>query len=179
MSYKEWLANNPPALDMSPAEQKEYRQKIVAGCVGIDDCWIWSGARTLTGYGNIWVDYTTRIVSRLALCLDTGVSLSMTADACHIPECPSRACCNPRHLFWGTHQKNCSMRESRDARWERYINAMAAAAATDNGIFVVFEKRYKMGWGWLDCRSVQSTALTLSHSYAKPIEDAAALLPIA
>jgi hypothetical protein len=179
MSYKEWLSKNPPALDMSSAEQKEYRQKIVAGSIGIDDCWIWSGARTLTGYGNIWVGYTTRIVSRLALCLSTGISLSMTADACHIPKCPSRACCNPRHLFWGTHQKNCSMRESRDARWERYINAMAATAATDNGIFVVFEKRYKMGWGWLDCRSVQRTASTLSHSYAKPIEDAAALLPIA
>jgi hypothetical protein len=176
MSYKEWLANNPPALDMSPVEQKRYRQQIVAGCIGIEDCWIWAGARTLAGYGNIRVGFSTRIVSRLAQCLATGVSLSMTDDACHIPECPSRACCNPSHLFWGTHQKNCSMRESRDTRWDRYINAMATA---EKGITVVFEKRYQMGWGWLDCRSMQRTASTLSHSYAKPMSTSIPMLPIA
>jgi len=155
MSYKDWLANNPPTLDMSPEEQKHLRQQVISGCMGMDDCWIWKGAKTITGYGNIWVNYTTRIVSRLALCLATLTSLSINADACHIPECPSRACCNPAHLFWGDHQTNCSLRESRDARWERYIKAMEVK---DKGIIVVFEKRYQKGWGWLDCRSVQRTA---------------------
>ncbi len=152
MSYKDWLENNPPALDMLPEQQKKFRQQIIAGCIGIGDCWVWKGAKTSTGYGNIRVDYAIRTVSRLALCLHTGASLSMEADACHIPECPSRACCNPAHLFWDDHQKNCSDREARDARWDRYVNAMEPGG-TD--VFVVFEKRYKPGWGWLDCRSVQ------------------------
>ena len=161
---------------MTPQEQRKFRQQIVTCCIGIGDCWIWSGARTLDGYGNIRVGYATRIVSRLAQCLATGVSLSIPADACHIPECPSRACCNPAHLFWGDRKTNSSMRESRDMRWERYISAMATM---DSGVFVVFEKRYQRGWGWLDCRSVQGAASSLSHSYAKPIDDASALLAIA
>jgi hypothetical protein len=160
MSYKEWLANNPPALDMEPAEQQRFRQKIIAGCIGIGDCWIWAGARTSDGYGNIWVGYSNRTVSRLALCLATGASLSMNADACHIAECPSRACCNPAHLFWGDRKTNCSMREARDVRWDRYISVMD----TPEGVpFVVFEKRYQRGWGWLDCRSVQGTTHALSQ----------------
>lgn len=57
MSYKEWLANNPPALDMEPEEQQEFRSKIITGCIGIGDCWVWAGARTSDGYGNIRVGY--------------------------------------------------------------------------------------------------------------------------
>jgi hypothetical protein len=103
---------------MPRGDQQKFRKQIVEGCIGIGDCWVWNGARTSDGYGNIWVGYTTRIVSGLAQCLATGVSLSMQADACHVPECPSRACCNPAHLFWGDHNTNCAMRESRDARWD-------------------------------------------------------------
>jgi hypothetical protein len=162
VSYKDWVANNPPALDMTPAEQKKFRKQIVEGCIGIGECWVWSGSKTSTGYGNIWVYYTNRVVSRLAQCLATGVGLSMPFDACHIAECPSRACCNPAHLFWGTHKDNASMREARDVRWERYVDAMRpnpnaeiSIGKTAKDVFVVFEKRYQKGWGWLDCRSVQ------------------------
>ncbi len=142
---------------MTADEQREFRQQIIAGCIGIGDCWVWNGARTPNGYGNIRVGYTVRVVSRLALCLATGVSLSVQADACHKPVCPSRACCNPAHLDWGTHQDNCAMRESWDVRWERYINAMASGGK----IVVVFERRYQPGWGWLDCRSVQEPRIIL------------------
>jgi hypothetical protein len=150
--YDEWLKNNPQPLAMTPEEQREYRRKIISGCIGIDDCWVWTGARTSAGYGKIRVGYTVRIVSRVALCLKTNSTLSTPADACHIPECLSRACCNPAHLFWGKHQENCSMREHRDMRWERYITALAGE---NKSVFVVFEKRFKPGWGILDCRTVQ------------------------
>jgi hypothetical protein len=174
MSYRDWLENNPPALDMLPEQQRQFRKQIIAGCIGIGDCWIWSGAKTATGYGNIRVDYSTRIVSRLALCLHTGASLSMEADACHKPECPSRACCNPAHLFWDDHQKNCSDREPRDARWERYVNAMEPGSGKD--VFVVFEKRYKPGWGWLDCRSVQVSQRQHSRIITQPMPNQSMML---
>jgi hypothetical protein len=171
--YQEWLANNPPALDMTPDEQWRFRKQIIAGCIGIGDCWVWNGAKSSNGYGNIRVGYSNRTVSRLALCLAENAPLSISADACHIAECPSRACCNPAHLFFGEHQPNCSMRESRDVRWNRYIDAMAPSAKNSirqsaSRSFVVFEKRYKVGWGWLDCRTVQGTAHALSYSIAKP-----------
>lgn len=149
--YQEWLKNNPQPLRMTRDEQREYRRKIISGCVGMDDCWVWAGARTHDGYGVIRVGIKTRIVSRVALCLKTGLSLSTPADACHVPECLSRACCNPAHLFWGDHRANCSGREHRDKRWERYTQALSGQS-TD--VFVVFEKRYKRGWGFLDCRTV-------------------------
>ena len=157
-AFEEWDAQqrhsgNMFHLNMTPEEQALYRKRIIDGCIGIGDCWVWNGAKTEDGYGNIRVGSSTRIVSRLAKCLDTDASLSITLDACHIAECPSRACCNPSHLFWGEHQPNCAMRESRDARWERYITAMLSPARVP---FVVFEKRYRKGWGWLDCRSVQT-----------------------
>lgn len=156
--------------DPLPTLLWSYRHKIVSGCIGIDDCWVWAGAKTSAGYAKIRVGYSIRIASRLTLCLKTNLSMSTPADACHVPECLSRACCNPDHLFWGKHQKNCAMRESRDARWERYIAAMTRE---NKSVFVAFEKRYKPGWGWLDCRTVHHsthypTALP-NQSLASPI----------
>src|SRR5215472_8042359 len=170
--YQEWLKNNPQPLDMTPEEQREFRQKIVTGCVGIDDCWVWAGARTEAGYGTIRVGVSNRVVSRLALCLKTGLSLSTPADACHIPECLSRACCNPAHLFWGDHKTNCSMREHRDSRWERYIHALTGE---NKSVFVVFEKRYQRSWGWLDCRSVHQCK---HHPTALPNQRTASPIPL-
>ncbi len=155
--FEEWDAQqrhsgNMFHLNMTPEEQAVYRKRIIEGCIGIGDCWIWNGAKTEDGYGNIRVGNSTRIVSRLAKCLATDASLSVAQDACHIVGCPSRACCNPNHLDWGDHDTNNRMKEPRDVRWTRYINAMQPNA---KGVFVVFEKRYIPNWGWLDCRTVQ------------------------
>jgi hypothetical protein len=153
-------------LNMTPEEQAVYRKRIIEGCIGIGDCWVWAGAKTADGYGNIRVGSSIRIVSRLAKCLATDASLSIALDACHIEECPSRACCNPAHLFWGEHQPNCAMRESRDARWERYMTTLHTPGTVP---FVVFEKRYRRGWGWLDCRTVQGTSRINIHAMPNPM----------
>ncbi len=171
--YEEWLMNNPQPLSMMPEVQREQCQRIISGCIGIDDCWVWAGARTHAGYGTIRVGFSNRVVSRLALCLHTGLSLSIPADACHIPECLSRACCNPAHLFWGDHKSNCSAREHRDLRWERYINALAGE---NKSVFVVFEKRWKAGWGMLDCRTVQQSFK--HYPTAMPNQSPASLIPL-
>jgi hypothetical protein len=177
-AYEEWELQQRHSgslfhLNMTPEEQAVYRKRIIEGCIGIGDCWVWAGAKTEDGYGNIRVGNATRIVSRLAKCLDTDASLSITLDACHIAECPSRACCNPRHLYWGEHQPNCAMRESRDARWERYMTTMHSPGTIP---FVVFEKRYQKGWGWLDCRTVhtggRATSRIITHTMPNPMLEA-------
>jgi len=49
MSYKDWLENKPPALDMLPEQQKKFRQQIITGCIGIGDCWFGLALRPPTG----------------------------------------------------------------------------------------------------------------------------------
>lgn len=73
-------------------------------------CWLWTGARSrsrgLTAYGHIREGGRgTRMwrVNRLAIVLATGED-APGMDACH--RCDNPLCCNPDHLFWGTHRYN-------------------------------------------------------------------------
>jgi hypothetical protein len=80
---------------------------------GPDACWPWLGyvmrdeLRSPQGYGQfrpsgvlgrrLWKAH------RFALFLATG-EVPQGMDACH--ECDNTVCCNPSHLWWGTHQEN-------------------------------------------------------------------------
>lgn len=80
---------------------------------GREACWPWLGyiakdeTRSPLGYGQFrtGAPLERRLVKahRFALFLMTG-SLPEGMDACH--ECDNTVCCNPDHLFWGTHQQN-------------------------------------------------------------------------
>ena len=51
-AYQEWEVEHPHVamsmfhLAMTPNEQRMYRKRIVEGCIGIEDCWVWAGAKT-------------------------------------------------------------------------------------------------------------------------------------
>jgi len=71
-------------------------------------CWLWSGAKTSSGYGSFAMDrYRTIPAHRYAWICAYG-SIPDGIDVCH--RCDNPLCVNPEHLWLGTHTDNNSDR---------------------------------------------------------------------
>lgn len=81
---------------------------------GPDACWPWTAARNY-GYGIIGittttVDRATRVIWRL---MNGPIPAGMFV--CH--HCDNPPCCNPKHLFVGTHRDNMADCKSKGRNW--------------------------------------------------------------
>lgn len=70
--------------------------------INANGCWIWNLAKNVEGYGEISVDNKKWSVHRLMYSLLRGdVEGIYVLHSCDTP-----SCCNPEHLFSGTHDSN-------------------------------------------------------------------------
>ena len=97
---------------------------------GADSCWPWLGARHYRGYGRYGKGLKGPSFShRMAWFLTNG-GIPPRAEICH--SCDNPPCCNPAHLFIGTHQQNMAdmvrKGRSRISRGEDNPTAILTAA---------------------------------------------------
>ena len=82
-----------------------------------DECWLWKGWQDRKGYGMLEVgskrDGTRRRVSAHRLSYELNVGpIPASMSVCH--RCDMPLCCNPAHLWLGTHVENMADRDAKE-----------------------------------------------------------------
>jgi hypothetical protein len=71
---------------------------------GPDDCWPWKGGHSGDGYGAFTDDYKVYKAHRISWALYNNKEVPEGKLILH--KCNNKRCCNPNHLYCGTHGDN-------------------------------------------------------------------------
>lgn len=111
---------------------------------GLNECWEWQAVkRENNGYGLFGVEGTMLYAHRVAWSLMNG----KIPDGMYVlHKCDNRSCCNPNHLFLGTHQDNMSdmVNKGRQSRISR-PGAMNPNAKLTESQVIEIRSKYKLG----------------------------------
>ena len=91
-------------------------------------CWNWKAYKNPAGYGQVRVDWKLWLTHRLAWACHKG-SIPDTLLVLHT--CDNPACCNPEHLFLGTHLDNVADKELKGRGNKGEVNPSAKLTLQD------------------------------------------------
>lgn len=83
--------------------QLDFWNRVRVGENALDDCWEWVGGLSRVGYGQMTYEGRTHTAHRLAWEFMRG---EIPGELFVLHKCDNPTCCNPWHLFLGTHQDN-------------------------------------------------------------------------
>lgn len=92
-------------------------REFIESRINIDSvtgCWNWQGYIQSGGYGQTRIDNRPKLAHRSAWELYNDQRIPDGLCVCH--KCDNRKCCNPAHLFIGTHKDNMQDCEAKDRR---------------------------------------------------------------
>ena len=79
---------------------------------GENECWEWRGYKNADGYGRTWINdrgyYAHRVIFDLAYpnIINLSAPKNTEDNGYILHTCDNPSCCNPKHLFVGTHADN-------------------------------------------------------------------------
>lgn len=79
---------------------------------GVEECWPWLANKTWQGYGRFWTGYASVPAHVVAWMLANGRAFPRD-EPWGLHSCDNPSCCNPNHVYPGTHQKNMADRTAR------------------------------------------------------------------
>jgi len=94
--------------DLTPEDKARFWSKVDKR--GPDDCWEWTASKFKQEYGQFYIKGRGYVAQRIAYLLEFGF---IPEDLFCLHTCDNPPCCNPSHLFLGTHQDNMNDRSSK------------------------------------------------------------------
>lgn len=110
-----------------------------------DECWPWKASVNPYGYGRFKIaSYETTTASRVALIASTR----QEPDGMQVlHRCDNPRCCNPNHLYFGTHEQNMRDKIERNrCRSGDQRGAKNGAAKLDDAQLALVVRRLQSGW---------------------------------
>ena len=139
---------------------------------GPDECWPWVRGKNSAGYGVFCLKSEGRLRPTLAHRISLALATRRWPDAFALHSCDNPACCNPRHLRWGTQKDNMQDAKLRlrmspppylwdDPAWREKRRAACPRGAEVHNSILTDEAVGRIYVGRLSGRTAKAVALEL------------------